>query len=359
LIRRRFFKTPTGPNWLLLREFLSSEAAKLVIPGIVVQEALNQFPERLAEAAEGAQRWLGKLRKLQPACAELHIPPVNPEVATAAYAEALASRMQAFGAQQPSYDGIPIRNIVTRALQRCKPFDKHGQTGFRDALLWEAVLGVVRESGETVTLITGNTGDFGPHDGLAADLAADLQQLGVPANRVRVREGLARFIKEYVKPRLEQLEGIRTALQEGTFLNFDVERYFTDTYDEIFAAVRYLIEGWTDDATRFHGYYRLRAPRLATLSRTPSGCAVIDVYRIGEDHIVLAIQYAVEGSVTCDEDGDRGWNEEPPDKEFTGSVTFWIDASLVMDLQSGTVEEAESECSAFRLGSEWPRDGRT
>src|SRR5205823_4585162 len=59
------FKDPylTGPDWILLQEFLRDGLTTLVVPQIVVQETLNHFPEQLAAAANEVRRGLGKLRK--------------------------------------------------------------------------------------------------------------------------------------------------------------------------------------------------------------------------------------------------------------------------------------------------------
>lgn len=46
-----------------------------------------------------------------------------------------------------------------------------------------------------IVVVTGNTNDFGPHDGLASDLRDDLTKLNIDNERVKICNGLRRFIE--------------------------------------------------------------------------------------------------------------------------------------------------------------------
>ena len=93
----------------------TSDFALPKLPEIVVQEALNHFPERLAEASGVARRAMGKLRHLLPSLPELHLPEIDQTQAAADYQEALASRLRSLRADQPAYDGVSVRALITRA----------------------------------------------------------------------------------------------------------------------------------------------------------------------------------------------------------------------------------------------------
>jgi hypothetical protein len=349
------FKDPwlRGPSWLLLREFRWQEAASLVVPSIVIEEALNHFGERLGKALEGVQRSMAELQKLLPSRSDLCPPACDREQAVADYKEVLTSRLWELGAQQPAYDGIALGAVVSRALQRRKPFDAKG-AGFRDALLWETVLQVAQGAAGPVTLITGNTNDFGPHGGLAEDLVADLVARGLPPDRVRVSGSLAAFIDEEVKPRLEKLEALRQAIEDGAFPHFDALDFFADAHREIAERLQEEVMDWGEVPSGFLTPGRLRCPRLAMLATEPEGFDVLDVFRVGEDQITLCIRYPVEGTITWDGAAEDGLPLPPSAGAVSGPVTFTIILSLVLEASTGEVEEFEANDIVISRDRDWP-----
>src|SRR5690606_30803250 len=134
------------------------------------------------------------------------------------YREALLKQLDSSGVKRPGYEGVLMSSLVNRALARRRPFDAKGGVGFRDALIWESIIGcLMSDKPSEVVFITRNKRDFGEHGKLTEHLADDLENLGVGRSVVTVCEGLQRFITEQVKPSLETLEEIERRINEGNF----------------------------------------------------------------------------------------------------------------------------------------------
>src|SRR5262249_17570185 len=156
-----------GPNWSLLQEFMKSEGTRLIVPKLVVQEALNHYREGLLQKIDEAKRALGKLSKFHSLPSGFCLPEISLEKAMNDYEQALSLRLGVLGAELPDYAEIHVKKIVERALSRRKPFDQNGQAGFRDALIWETVLNILEKTQDEVRFVTGNVNDFGSHGSLA------------------------------------------------------------------------------------------------------------------------------------------------------------------------------------------------
>ena len=79
------------------------------------------------------------------------------------------------------YGDVPQTAIVSRVLARKRPFHKSDK-GYRDALIWESILKICKQSDPTF-FVTDNHKDFcneSNKEQLHADLIADLKIKGIP-----------------------------------------------------------------------------------------------------------------------------------------------------------------------------------
>jgi PIN domain len=98
--------------------------------------------------------------------------------------------------------GVPHEELVSRALERRKPFASSG-AGYRDALIWHTVLDLLTENDEPVVFVTNNSSDFAEPKAptvLAHDLRNDLRNRGLEVGAVRLVPSLDAFAKEYLAP---------------------------------------------------------------------------------------------------------------------------------------------------------------
>lgn len=350
------FKEPllTGPDWSLVKSLLSRDVATLVVPEVVVEESIKHYPDKLREALDESRRSLGRLRKLLPEPLAEDIPEIDVDVETAAYVARLSQRLLDLRARRPPYLEIGIMPLVRRSLARRRPFDGKGQRGFLDAVLWETIFALLRESDEKVIIVTGNTLDFGEHGSLTQHLVEDLVGGGFASDRVVVCAGIHRFVDEYAKPRLERLDEIQRQLQENEFDAFDAEAYFAIALEDITAAVQDHVHDWgfseLDHTTRG----LLESPRLASLDRTPREVTVDDVYQVDDHSIAIALTYTVDGRVSCVESWDYGTGEPPFTTDFVGSARFTVEASIIIEVESGDVIEFAVSDVHLKPGLDWP-----
>lgn len=162
---------------------------RIVVPDVVIREAARHFGPAVAKELAPSTRLLETLRSLGvadlPDLEEVRSAIGDPQ---AFYIERLRSRLERHDAVVAPVPEVSQEQILARDLAGRKPFIASGK-GYRDALIWETVLELVRSlpEGDVVYLVTKNKGDFANDDGgLAADLDADLVALDRPGVVVRV-----------------------------------------------------------------------------------------------------------------------------------------------------------------------------
>lgn len=124
------------------------------------------------------------------------------------------------------YPRISHKELVARALARRRPFRESG-AGYRDALLWSAVLEYLAQKREPLAVITANTTDFGGGGELHADLRADLEAMNLPAGHVRLFHTLEELNHALIVPTLERLDDIRRKVETGAAPT-SVQQWITD-----------------------------------------------------------------------------------------------------------------------------------
>lgn len=346
----------TGPDWSYIQTFLSREVATLVVPEIVISETINHFPAKLSDALSQTRRAIGKLKKLVPEV-QVAAPEFDLAHATSQFRDAFSRRLNELCAQTPGYAQVSITRIVQRSLQHRKPFDTHGQRGLRDAIIWEAVLELARtREEEDIVLVSGNTKDFGPDDGLANDLIDDLEEIGAAKDRVKVCAGIGRFVESYVKPTLSRLSDLQAQIQEQTSDLVNVGDFFADAFDRITLAVEDHVSQWD-----FEGLDRIarscfEAPRLASLDTSPDDFRVGEVYRIEGGEIAFSIEFTIQGAIECDEIQNHNPMEQPWTSEFVGEVTFTVETSQFIEEATGQANEFTVEKVEIVPGFQWPYD---
>jgi hypothetical protein len=174
---------------------------QIVVPEVVVAEAVRQYPERLRKAVVQTQKALGQLRGDRESLGlpMPDLPEVDAEAAIAQYEPALRARLTAAGCSIA--DHPPGAEVVgTWASTRRKPFKNKG-TGAVDAFVWLTVIDCARR--DDVVLITANSDDFCDPDDPerpAPELRADLDAAGISATRVRILRDIQRFVASFVTP---------------------------------------------------------------------------------------------------------------------------------------------------------------
>ena len=119
------------------------------------RELLVEMSDEMAVRASKYERAAGR-RPSTPTAEEIH---EDSQAYTKHWDDLLSSRGIVF-LPLPTLDH---RAMVKRDLARRRPFQKTGK-GYRDTLLWETVLELLRAGRKPVALITGNPDDFAGDD---------------------------------------------------------------------------------------------------------------------------------------------------------------------------------------------------
>lgn len=175
----------------------------LVLPEVVRQELVKQYPRRMKKVRKEVARAIGahatELESLGLATPALTD---DEAVDAAGYEQQLKALFEGEGCRIAELPDL--RPTVTWAVHRRKPFKESGE-GLQDAAIWLTVLDLAPED-ETVLLASTNIKDFGDGEdppGLAPDLREDLHERGLPRDRVRLITSLPDLVEQIVQPAAE------------------------------------------------------------------------------------------------------------------------------------------------------------
>jgi hypothetical protein len=184
-------------------------AFRLIVPEVVVREAVEKFRVRQDDAYElmrKASLELGRLGLPSPIAS-----PYKRRLDVEAYEEHLRTISSAAGVEIASLPEAEHEELLTWAVAKRKPFNDDG-AGYRDALIWKTVVSLAGE-GE-VSFITRNTADFCDAEGtgLAPELKRDLALHRIPAGRVRWFRDLREFVETSIPTADRVLEELNDRL---------------------------------------------------------------------------------------------------------------------------------------------------
>jgi rRNA-processing protein FCF1 len=187
---------------------------RLVVPEVVVREVATAHSERRAAAQSRLRAAQRDLRRLEGPLAsdEAEVAVTDPFVRQA-YDSWLRQRLRDHRVEIPPIPEASA-SLVDRALRRRRPFDAKGK-GFRDALIWETVLGSASDTVVTV-LATDNINDFGDDgsEGLHPDLLEDITGKGLSDGAVRLVRSLDAAAHLALEPAREVLDRLRARLDD-------------------------------------------------------------------------------------------------------------------------------------------------
>ena len=346
--------TLSGAHWKLVEEFLGRENALLVVPEVVVEETVNHFREKLEEAARDQAAASRTLSTLTGAQVETKIIDIADSIAQ--YRTRLKERLERLSAQSLPMAGVDVTTLVARALRHEPPFDREGQRGFRDAVLWESLLTFLKINRTQAYFVTRNVRDFCEQGGqLHVSLKRDLEALGTPAVSVDICRGLKELIEKHLRPKLALLEETRLKIQERNDERCDPVEVFFENKPSIRVSIERAVRSWSFRGVGRFSHHDLTNPELRSFDDLES-FEVLDVYRLKDGSLVVPVDYHVEGSISYVEEYIRDWDEMPEQHAQDGGVIFSVAASILVP--GDTAEEPFLEIEDVRIdpvGFGWPK----
>jgi hypothetical protein len=166
--------------WRVLLHQSGTQQIHLVVPDLVVREAVARFRDDLRARVARLVTALDKLGNLVPV---IRLPDVDENAEVVAYEKDLRIKLAAAGAEVAALPAVDLVSLTQDAIDRRRPFDEKG-SGFRDALLWQMVLATVKQDlGQHVALVSHDNRAFGDASkssavSLHVDLSSDLAKAG-------------------------------------------------------------------------------------------------------------------------------------------------------------------------------------
>jgi predicted nucleic acid-binding protein len=178
---------------------------ELVVPETVIRELTRQYPERLLEAIEDANAAIGRvskeLRRMDVETPDRIV--VDQLERVGRYETELRARLLDSGCRiEP--DPREIGRLVDWAVDKRMPFKASGE-GLPDAVIWLTTLTLAKDSDE-VLLVSNNKDDFGDgaeETSLSRELVGDLEEDGLPGDRVRLITDTRALAEKIVAPMAE------------------------------------------------------------------------------------------------------------------------------------------------------------
>ncbi len=209
-------------SFKLLFHYLNNEQLDLLLSNLVVQEVNNIRERELSESTKEIKRLVNKANKLNVKDLNFSIE----ELGIAGYdiQSVLVSRVNSI--EEITYDDVPHREVVIRALSLVKPFSVK-EKGYRDTLIWLSFLRYLKDQnmeGE-VAFITNNKHDFFEvnNNSLSFNeaLKKDIDKMGILAS-IKPYLNVFDFVKDNVDKiehsfdREEILDDLEGFLIDGT-----------------------------------------------------------------------------------------------------------------------------------------------
>lgn len=125
------------------------------------------------------------------------------------------------------YPDVSHRQLVRRAITRCKPFTESG-AGYRDALIWSTLRQLRASTVGEVCFVTSNSKDFGTAPELHPDLVAELT-----GGEIALYNKLEEFNTARIVPSLERLDEVLRQLQVNENPKFSLTSWIDSSLREV------------------------------------------------------------------------------------------------------------------------------
>jgi hypothetical protein len=198
---------------------------RVAIPEVVFLEVANKWRMHAAPFLERTETQAHRLG-LEDVRASL------PDLEQAAdhYRAWLRDRLNEYEVYWLDVPNVDHKILLRNAVERRKPFSDNG-SGYRDALIWESVKILARDSSAQVYFISHDKSDFAKDGQLHPELTSDLQESGIKQEGVAFVEGCKKAVEILMTPANEILESFKTRLDYDTDYRDHVISYIVEHLD--------------------------------------------------------------------------------------------------------------------------------
>lgn len=228
-----------SPSFVLLKHFLATSGANLVVPKIVLEEAINHHGEDIEKLKSNVRTTSRESARLlrNPKLHDWHGEILKQEREDS-YEHFLSSELARLKVTIPDYKEIPHSDVVQRDLKRRRPFQQSGK-GYRDTLLWETVVRNCLCKDQLTVFITDNTHDFyGDGQELHDDLRMDMVWGKAKGEgELRLVRDLPSFTDIFIVPYLVARKDFVLLIQNGKVKGLDLSTVTDEKLDIVVEAL--------------------------------------------------------------------------------------------------------------------------
>jgi hypothetical protein len=197
----------SGMMWKLLLANASLAGFTMAWSEVVLLELANRFREKIFKEVHDSHQSLQSIRELTGIDLTESIPQDFGQEELANYNRILRRNVRKYGGKILKLPNISHRKLITRDLQRRKPFKSSG-VGYRDALIWETILHQLYTQKDEIAFITENKTDFATSTGsLHDELQEDVIAVGRAVSSVRLYSSVPEFVEQELIPKLPAPHG--------------------------------------------------------------------------------------------------------------------------------------------------------
>jgi predicted nucleic acid-binding protein len=227
-----------SPSFVLLKHFLATSGADLVVPKIVLEEVINHHREDLEKLKSNVRSTIrDSARLLRNPKGHDWDGAIYKREKEDPYEDFLSSELARLKVAIPEYKEVPHAEIVQRDLKRRRPFQQSGK-GYRDTLLWETVIRHCLRKDQLSVLVTENIRDFyGDDQELHHDLRMDVWGRAKGSAGLKLVRDLPSFTDVYIVPFLTARKDFALLIQGGKVSGLNLGKLTEEKLDILVEAL--------------------------------------------------------------------------------------------------------------------------
>lgn len=334
----------SGVAFVVARDGIKRTSGTLVVPEVALAETVAKFKETLNSAVQRQGEADAHLRRLTG-----RSPVTTTQIDVAAevqqYEERLRWALINMNAVVLPWPEVSHESILHRIWNGRRPMRK--DVGYRDTLIWEAILAYLRGSQTREAIFVTADSDFCDQNDVHPDLVQDLRDAGLDPSCLVIERSLQALNKRVFEPALARLAEVKERLQRGAGPVDLVAWAGANAHD--------LVEGEALRGVVVDLPDRCGKISLSRGSQQVKRITVNDVHQLAGGELLVSADVSVEGiaSVSLDEfdyeshpheceqfgcsAGDR-WISIDTDASFTVSLDVIVDGSRVVSFDATDVK---------------------
>lgn len=211
--------TLEGSRTKTLLDTIASTDHTLYVPEVVIDEVALVATRELLNCRFEINKLRDKanFRRLPRDLQDLIRAPIEADLISSgiSYRDTLIRKLRMPRVEVLSYPAVPHSKLIHRLWQMHRPFlpDKDDE-GYRDALVWETILELMKTNDEETVFLTSDKGFCNNDKQLHSDLVADLSHHGIRTDRLALFTEWDPFVEMYLSV-ASDIEEARTRLLSG------------------------------------------------------------------------------------------------------------------------------------------------